>query len=71
VRHHLTSKNTKILRYEVLIRPVLTYASKTWTVSKANEWRLSLFEKKVQQCIFGTKQEKEKWRKGYNYELKD
>jgi len=31
---HLTSKNTKILMYKVLIRPVLTYASKTWIVSK-------------------------------------
>ena len=30
-RSHLTSKNTKILMYKVLIRPVLTYASKTWT----------------------------------------
>ena len=31
---HLTSKNTKILMYTVLIRPVLTYASETWTLSK-------------------------------------
>ena len=55
--------------YEVLIRPVLTYASDTWTVSKANELRLSLLERKVLRCIFGTKQENEIWRKRYNYEL--
>jgi hypothetical protein len=55
--------------YKVLIRPVLTYASETWTVSKANEWRLSLFERKVLRRIFGAKQENEIWRKGYNYEL--
>jgi hypothetical protein len=47
LRSHLTSKNTKILMYKVLIRPVLTYASERWTVSKANERRLGLFERKV------------------------
>jgi hypothetical protein len=49
--------------YKVLIRPVLTYASETWTVSKANERQLNLFERKVLRCIFGAKQEKEMWRK--------
>jgi hypothetical protein len=52
LRYHLTSKNTKILMYEVLIRPVLTYASETWTVSEINEWKLSMFERKVLRCIF-------------------
>jgi hypothetical protein len=55
--------------YKVLIRPVLTYASETWTVSKANERRLGLFERKVLRCIYGAKQENEMWRKRYNYEL--
>jgi hypothetical protein len=55
--------------YKVLIRPVLTYASETWTVSKVNERRLSLFERKVLRCILGAKQENEIWRKRYNYEL--
>jgi len=57
--------------YEVLIRPVLTHASETWTVSKANERRLSLFERKVLRFIFGAKQENEIWRKRYNYELNE
>jgi hypothetical protein len=69
LRSHLTSKNTKILMYKVLIRPVLTYASETWTVSKMNERRVSLFERKVLRCIFGVKQENVTWRKRYNYEL--
>jgi len=69
LRSHLTSKNTKILLYKVLIRPVLTHASKTWTVSKINERRLSLFERKVLRCIFGVKQENGTWRRRYNYEL--
>jgi hypothetical protein len=55
--------------YKLLIRPVLTYASETWTLSKTNERRLSLFERKVFRCIFGMKQENGTWRKIYNYEL--
>jgi hypothetical protein len=43
--------------------------SETLTLSKLNERRLSLFERKVLRCIFGAKQENEIWRKGYNYEL--
>jgi len=52
-----------MLMCKVLIRPVLTYASETWTLSKTNERRLTLFERKVLRCIFGEKQEKETWRK--------
>jgi len=55
--------------YKVLIRPVFTYASETWTLSETIERRLSLFERKVLRCVLGAKQEKEIWRKIYNYEL--
>jgi len=71
LRSHLTSKNTKILTYKVLIRPVLTYASETWTLSKISERRLSLFERKVLRCIFGAKQENGIWRKRYNCDVYD
>ena len=33
--------------YKVLIRPVRTFASETWNLSKTNERRLSVFERKV------------------------
>jgi len=36
---------------------------------KTNERQLSLFERKVLQCIFGAKQENKMWQKRYNYEL--
>jgi hypothetical protein len=49
------------LIYKVLIRPVLTYASETWTVSKTKERRLSLFER----IVLGVKQGNESWRKIY------
>jgi len=53
--------------YKVLIRPVLTYVSETWTLSKTNEQWLSLFERKVLRCIFGAKQENGTWRKDINH----
>ena len=55
--------------YKVLIRPVLIYASETWTLSKTNERQLSLFEGKVLRSIFGAKQGNRTWQKRYNYEL--
>lgn len=65
----MTSNNTKTLIYKVLIRPVLTYASETWTLPKINERRLGLFERRVLRCICGAKQENGTWRKRYNHEL--
>jgi hypothetical protein len=62
-------KKPKILMYKVFIRPVLKYASETWTLCKTIERRLSLFERKVLRCIFGAKQENGAWRKRYKYEL--
>jgi hypothetical protein len=55
--------------YKVLIRPVLTYASETWTLSKTNEWQLGLFERRVLRFIFRAKQGNGTWRKRYNHEL--
>jgi hypothetical protein len=63
------SRKTKTLTYEVLVRPVLTYASETWTLSKTDERLLSVFERKILRCIFGAEQENGLWRKRYNHEL--
>jgi hypothetical protein len=65
----MTSRITKILLYKVLIRPVLTHASETWTLSKTNERLLSPFESNALRCIFVVKQKNGTWRKRYNYEL--
>jgi hypothetical protein len=63
-------KKHKRLIYKVLIRPVFTYASKMWTLSKIGEWQLSLFERKVLGYIYAAKQENGVWQK-YSYELYD
>jgi hypothetical protein len=55
--------------YKVLVRPVLTYASETLTLSKTDERLLSVFERRILRCIFGTVQENGVWRKRYNHEL--
>jgi hypothetical protein len=72
LRSHLTSKNTKIMMYKVPIRPVFTYASETWTVSKANERRLSLKE----MCfdVFSERNKRSKYDEKYiimNYNIND
>jgi hypothetical protein len=55
--------------YKVLVRPVLTYASETWTLSKTDERLLSVFERRILGYIFGAVQENGVWRKRYNHEL--
>jgi hypothetical protein len=39
--------------YKVLVRPVATCASETWTLTKADERALGLFERKILRSIFG------------------
>jgi hypothetical protein len=55
--------------FGLLISQVLCVLCVYWTLSKTNERRLSLFERKVLGCIFGAKKEDGTWRKRYNYEL--
>jgi hypothetical protein len=50
------------------VRPVLTYASGTWVLSKADERSLGLFERRVHRCSFGAVQDKVTWGKRYNHE---
>jgi hypothetical protein len=55
--------------YKVPVRPVLTYASETWTLSTTDERLLSVFKIWILRCIFGAVQENGVWRKRYNHEL--
>jgi hypothetical protein len=57
--------------YKVLVGPVLTYASDTWTLSKTDERLLSVFERRILRCSFGAVPENDVWRKRYNHELCD
>jgi hypothetical protein len=55
--------------YKVLVRPVATYASETWTLTKSDEKALGLFERKILRSIFGVVQDKGQWRRRYNFEF--
>jgi len=49
----LLSRKTKILIYKTLVRPILTYTSETWTMTKNYERRLSIFVRKILHRIYG------------------
>ena len=43
---------TKLSLYRTLVRPVVTYACETWTMTKADQRSLLVFERKVLRKIF-------------------
>jgi len=48
--------------YKTLIRPVVTYGSETWTLTKSDKYLLRIFEMKILQRIYGLVQEGDIWR---------
>jgi hypothetical protein len=52
----------------VLVRPVLSYASETWPLSRLDERLLSIFERRILRYIFGPGEENGTWRRRYNHE---
>jgi hypothetical protein len=57
----LSIKN-KIKLYKTLIRPVLACGCETWVLSKSDEARLGVFERKVLRAIFGPINDNGEWR---------
>ena len=53
------------------IRPILTYATETWTMTKNDEKRLIIFERKIPRRIFGPICEGRQRQKRYNRELEE
>jgi len=53
MKSRIISRNIKTLLYKTLIRPVLTYGAETWVLSKQDEHRLSICERKILQRIYG------------------
>jgi hypothetical protein len=51
-RLHRMKISTKIRIYLTLIRPVVTYASETWTLTEKDEMRLRIFERQILRKIF-------------------
>jgi hypothetical protein len=53
LKSKLLKKSTKMRIYITLIRPVVTYASETWTLAEKDEMRLRIFERQILRKIFG------------------
>jgi len=63
------SRNIKTLLCKTLIRLVLPYGAETWVLSNQDEHRLSIFERKILQRIYGPVTDGGRWRIRTNQEL--
>jgi sorting nexin-29 len=69
MRSRVIQWQTKIRLYKTVIRPILWYASESWTLAKKSELALDTFERKVLRRILGPMKENDAWRITYNNEL--
>lgn len=53
IRSKNVSRTTKLRIYHSIIRPIMTYACETWTMTKQNETRLRIAERKILRSIYG------------------
>jgi hypothetical protein len=63
------NRKHKVIIYKTLIKPVLMCGAETWVLSKADELRLGVFERKIMRRIYGPICDKATWRSRYNEEL--
>ena len=68
-KSRLLSRSCKATLYKTLIKPVLTYASETWTLTKRDQSSLNIFERKILRRIYGPIKDGNIWRRRYNSEL--
>ena len=53
IKSKLLKKDTKMKIYKRMIRPVVTYAPETWTLTAKDENNLRIFERQILRRIFG------------------
>ena len=61
-----TMSRYKVIIYTTLIKPVLMYGAETWVLSKADELRLGVFERKILRRVYGPICEGAIWRSRYS-----
>ena len=61
--------HTKRMSYKTLIRPVLTYGSECWPLSKKDGNMLQIFETRIWRMIYGLINDNGIWRTKYNNKL--
>ncbi|XP_025420516.1 uncharacterized protein LOC112690673 [Sipha flava] len=65
----LLSRKSKEYLYSSFLRPVLTYGCETWSVTKEDEEKLNIFERKVLRRIYGPVIENGEYRRRTNQEM--
>jgi hypothetical protein len=65
----LLKKDTECKIYKILIRPVLLYGCESWTITKKEEEKLNIFERKILRKIYGQICVNGVWRIKYHDEL--
>jgi hypothetical protein len=55
LKSKLLSRTSKILLYHSYLRPIITYACETWSITKGDERKLIIFERKVLRNIYGSR----------------
>jgi hypothetical protein len=61
---------SKLQIYKTIVRPIVTYGCKTWTMTATEQNHLLVFERRVLRKIYGPKQDKDGiWRMKTNEEL--
>ena len=70
-RNRPLSRATKILLYETLIRPVVSYGTEAWTMTKKDEQALLVFERKIFRRICSPKYKNGGWKSRKNRELEE
>lgn len=65
------SRGAKIRIYKSVIRPVVLYASETWTMNKSEQEMLQVWERKVLRKIFGGTQRNDVWAIRTNKEIEE
>jgi len=73
LKSKFVSFKTKTILYKVMIRPIVPYASETWTTTKTDKQKVAIFERKVLRKIFGPKKYHSTglWERRTNLELRE
>lgn len=71
LKSKLLTPRTKLILYKTLIRPVVTYASETWTLVNKDISALRIFERRILRRIFGPVKEGNMYRIRNNSEINE
>jgi hypothetical protein len=66
LQSRLLNNCTKCKIYKTLIRPFVLYGSESWTLTKADEEKLRISERRILRRIYGPTCENGVWRIKYN-----